>query len=123
MSSILIIEDDTALLEMYRTKFAYEKFTINTASDGQEGIDKMKNIKPDIVLLDLFMTKVSGFDVLKMVKNDPELSHIPILVLTNISVDVEDLLKNWGATDFLLKANATPDDVVNKVNQLIAAKS
>ncbi|HUQ85526.1 MAG TPA: response regulator [Candidatus Limnocylindrales bacterium] len=123
MSSILIIEDDTTLREMYAAKFTHEQFTVNTALDGREGIDKLRSLKPDIALLDLFMAKVSGFDVLKLVKNDPELNTIPILVLTNISVDVEDLLKNWGAKDFLLKANATPGDVVNKVNQLLKPAS
>ncbi len=123
MKSILIIEDDLSLREMYETKFTYEEFLVGTASDGQEGIDKMRSIKPDIVLLDLLMKKVSGFDVLKVVKNDPLLSKIPILILTNIYADVEDLLKNWGAKDFLLKSNSTPDDVVNKVNQLLAAST
>lgn len=120
MNSILIIEDDSALLEMYRIKFAKENFEVYTATDGKEGIEKMKNFMPDIIILDLLMAKVSGFDVLKIVKSDPSLSRIPILVLTNISVDVEDLLKNWGAKDFLLKANATPDDVVKKVNQILS---
>ncbi len=123
MKSILIIEDDSALREMYQIKFTNEGFYANTASDGQEGIDKMRSFKPDIVLLDLLMKKVSGFDVLKVVKEDSALSKIPILILTNIYADVEDLLKNWGAKDFLMKSNVTPDDVVNKVNQLLSANA
>lgn len=123
MKSILIVEDDSALREMYKTKFTYEKFIVSTASDGQEGIDKMRSIKPDIVLLDLLMKEVSGFDVLKVVKGDPILSKIPILILTNIYADVEDLLKNWGAKDFLMKSSVTPDDIVNKVNQILSANT
>jgi DNA-binding response OmpR family regulator len=120
MSSILIIEDDVSLLELYKTKFEYEKFIVNTASNGEEGIEKIRNLKPDLVLLDLFMARVSGFDVLKEVRNDHNFKSLPIIVLTNVSVDVEDLLKNWGATDFLLKADSTPEDILNKVKQHIS---
>lgn len=123
MNSILIIEDELALLEMYRTKFLLEKFTVNTATDGQEGIDKMRLFKPDIVILDLMMKKVSGFDVLKVVKDDATINKIPILILTNIFADVEDLLKNWGARDFILKSNSTPNDVVKRVKQILGEKS
>lgn len=123
MHSILIIEDDTALREMYETKFAKEGFSVSVAADGKEGLLKMRSLKPQIVLLDLIMGNVSGFDVLKIVKDDQALNKIPILVLTNIIADAEDLLKNWGATDFLLKANTTPDEVVKKVNKLLAANS
>jgi DNA-binding response OmpR family regulator len=121
MSSILIVEDDAPLREMYKTKFLFEKFTVITASDGNEAVKKMLSASPDIVLLDLMMSKVSGFDVLKIVKDSPSLSKIPILILTNIHADVEDLLKNWGARDFLLKANTTPDEVVKKVKQILGA--
>jgi DNA-binding response OmpR family regulator len=64
MNSILIIEDDAVLREMYTTKFEKENFSVNTAVDGQEGIEKMRSLNPQIVLLDLIMSKVSGFDVL-----------------------------------------------------------
>src|SRR6266478_1864945 len=105
MSKILLVEDDKILLEMYRDKFTNEKFEVQTANNGQEGIEKMRSFKPDIVLLDLIMPGVSGFDVLKIVKDDPELNKIPIFVLTNIYADAEDLVKNWGVKYFLLKSN------------------
>lgn len=122
MTKILLIEDDTVLLQMYKDKFSHEVFDVQTARDGHEGIEKMKVFKPDIVLLDLIMPKVSGFDVLKVVKNDPELKTIPILVLTNIYADAEDLVKNWGVEYFLLKANYTPEDIMNKVRQILSRK-
>lgn len=119
MHSILIIEDDVALREMYNTKFTKEGFSVSVAADGKEGLEKMRSINPQIVLLDLIMSNVSGFDVLKMVKDDVKLNKIPILILTNIIADAEDLLKNWGATDFLLKANTTPDEVVKRVKHIL----
>jgi DNA-binding response OmpR family regulator len=119
MHSILIIEDDLSLLELYKTKFEHENFMVSTAVNGEEGFEKIKKTKPDIVILDLFMPRLSGFDVMKLARADRELKDIPIIVLTNVSVDVEDLLKNWGATECLLKANVTPDDILARVNHFI----
>lgn len=126
MNKILLIEDDKILLEMYRDKFYHEGFTVQTAVDGQEGLEKMKTFAPDIVLLDLIMPRVTGFEMLKLVKADSNLSKIPIIVLTNIYADAEDLVKNWGVKHFLLKADYTPETIVEKVKQIIdqqAAKS
>ncbi len=119
MSKVLLIEDDLILLEMYTHKFAHEGFEVETATDGQDGIAKMKTFKPDVVLLDLIIPQLSGFEVLKVVKDDPVLSKIPIIVLTNIFADAEDLVKNWGVQDFLLKAKCTPQDVFDKVTNLL----
>ncbi len=123
MSKVLLVEDDQALLEMYKDKFTHEKFEVITAVDGQDGIDKMRTDKPDIVLLDLLMPKVSGLEVLKIAKDDPALNKIPIIVLTNIFADTQDLIQNWGAKYFLLKANTTPNEVVEKVKQLLQPPS
>lgn len=120
MKKLLLVEDDVVLLEMYKDKFVHEGFDVQTANDGQEGIDKMRTFNPDIVLLDLLMPKVSGFDVLETVKKDPTLSKIPILVLTNILADAEDLVKNWGVRYFLLKADNTPESILDKVKLILA---
>lgn len=119
MKKILLIEDDSVILEMYRDKFTLAKFEVQTATDGQEGLEKMKNFMPDIVLLDLIMPKVTGFEVLKVIKDDQVLNKIPVLVLTNIYADAEDLVKNWGVKYFLLKANNTPEDIVEKVKDIL----
>jgi len=122
MTKVLIIEDDKILLEMYKDKFAHEKFEVQIAGDGQEGIEKMKASLPDVVLLDLIMPKVNGFEFLKLVKADPSLKNVPILVLTNIYADAEDLVKNWGVQYFLLKSNFTPETIVAKVKQILGEK-
>lgn len=123
MSKILLVEDDKILLEMYKDKFIHEKFEVQTASDGQDAVEKMKSFKPDIMLLDLIMPGVSGFDVLKIAKDDPGLNKIPILVLTNIFADAEDLVKNWGVRYFLLKTNYTPENIAEKVKEVISQKT
>lgn len=119
MSKVLLIEDEVVLQQMYRDKFIHEGFEFDIAVDGGEGIEKMRSFAPDVVLLDLMLPTTSGFDVLDLVQKDPMLSHIPIIVLTNIFADGEDLVKNRGAKAFLLKANTTPDEAVKKVKSLL----
>lgn len=120
MSKILLVEDDPILLGMYRDKFVHEGFEVETAQDGEEGINKMRSFSPHIVLLDLMMPEQSGFDVLKFAKQDPELKDTRIVILTNVHADGEDMVKNWGATSFLTKAETTPEEVVNKINVLLS---
>lgn len=123
MSKVLLIEDEPVLQQMYRDKFTKAGFEFELAADGGEGIAKMKSFQPDVVLLDLMLPTTTGFDVLDLAKQDPEIAHIPIIVLTNIYADGEDLVKNKGAKAFLLKANTTPDDAVDKVNNLTPSTS
>lgn len=119
MSKVLLVEDEPILQDMYRDKFIQEGFDFELAKDGQEGIDKMKQFRPDIVLLDLILPTMTGFSVLDAVNKDPEINTIPILVMTNIYADGEDLVKNHGVKSFILKSSTTPDEVVEKAKNLI----
>lgn len=121
MIKILLVEDDIVLQKMYLDKFVHEGFDVAVASDGGEGLSKMKSFHPDMVVLDLLLPTMTGFEVVDMAKNDPLLRDIPIIVLTNIFADGEDLVKNKGVKSFLLKSNVTPDDVVKKIRALLSA--
>lgn len=119
MSKVLLIEDDQVLQEMYHDKFTHDGFEIQIAENGKGGIDKIKSFHPDVVLLDLILPDITGFSILDAVKADTEINNIPIIVLTNIYADGEDLVKNKGVKAFILKANTTPEDIVEKVKNLI----
>ena len=123
MNKILIIEDDKILLEMYKDEFVSEHFEVLTANDGQEGIEKMKTNKPDAVLLDIIMPKVNGYEFLKLIKGDSLLSKVPVLVLTNVYTNADDLIKNWNVITVLTKSNNTPGSIVEKVKQIISQKN
>ena|SRR5258708_172419 len=123
MNKILIIEDDKILLEMYKDEFVSEHFEVLTANEGQEGIDKMKANKPDAILLDIIMPKVNGYEFLKLVKGDPNLSKTPILVLTNVYTNADDLIKNWNVATVLMKSDNTPGNIVTKVKQFMGQKN
>lgn len=123
MSKILLVEDDAILLSMYKDKFVNEGFEVEVAQDGETGINKMRSFQPDVVLLDLLLPEQSGFDVLKFAKQDPELSKIPIIILTNAHADEQGMIKDWGIAAFLVKADNTPEEVVGKVNTLLQKTS
>lgn len=111
------------LADMYTTKFAMEGFQAKKANDGQAGFDLVQEALPDIVLLDIIMPKLDGFAVLKMIKDDPKLKDIPVILLSNLGQD-EDVKKGkqLGAADYFVKANHTPAEVVQKVKQVLNLK-
>lgn len=118
---ILLVEDDQLLVRLYQKKFTKEGFAVVTARDGSEGVVRAQNEQPDIILLDLMMPKASGFDMLQVLQGSPQLKNIPVVILTNLSSDVEEeRARSLGATDYLVKANNPPDVVVDRVKELLA---
>ncbi len=119
--TILLVEDDMDLIEMYETKFKMEGFQVERAGNGAEALNKIKESKPSIVLLDIVMPEVDGVQVLRDLKTDPATKEIPVLLLTNLGQD-GDIKKGMelGAADYLIKANFTPNEVVGKINKVLA---
>lgn len=115
---ILLIEDDNDLSEMYKMRFIANDFEVKTASDGQKGLDELKNFIPDLVLLDIVMPKKDGFDLLEEVQNgdNEELKKIPIIILSNLAspIDVTEG-KRLGARDWWIKSFNTPTQITQKV--------
>lgn len=118
---ILLIEDDSFLLSMYTTKFELENFQVVTAEDGEKGLKMVAKEAPDIILLDIILPKMNGFEVLKKIKSDEKLSKIPVILLTNLSQksDIENGL-NLNANDYIIKAHFTPAEVVDKVKKVLS---
>ncbi len=114
--TILILEDDKFLRELISRKLLGEGFKIEEAIDGEEGLKKLENIKPDLILLDLILPGVDGFEVLERIKDNPVLGSMPVLILSNLGQrdEIERGLK-LGAVDFLVKAHFTPEEIVDKV--------
>lgn len=116
MQKILIVEDDKFLRELIARKLTQENFEISEAVDGEEGLKKIKEAKPDLVLLDLILPGIDGFEALAKMKDDPALASIPVIILSNLGQreDVEKGLK-LGAVDYLVKAHFTPNEIIEKV--------
>ena len=114
--TILIIEDDKFLRELIARKLFEEDYGVSEAIDGEEGMKKIKEEKPDLILLDLILPGIDGFEVLARMKEDPVLAAIPVIILSNLGQkdDVEKGLK-LGAIDYLIKAHFTPGEIIEKI--------
>ncbi len=114
--NILIIEDDKFLRELIVRKVVKEGFDVSEAIDGEEGLKKIKEEKPDMILLDIILPGIDGFEVLSRIKEDPALSYIPVIILSNLGQkeDIEKALK-LGAIDYLIKAHFTPGEIIEKI--------
>lgn len=117
---LLIIEDDLFLLNMYASKFELEGFEVILAEDGEKGWRTAIKEMPEIILLDIMMPKMNGFEVLEKLKSDDKVSKIPVILLTNLSQKDEiERAMNLGAADFLIKAHFRPSEVVEKIKKLL----
>lgn len=118
---IVLVEDDAFLAGMYVTKLNLEGFDVHLASDGEKGLKMIREEQPSLVLLDIVLPKMSGFDVLKDMKAEAKMKNIPVILLTNLGQrdDVQKGL-DLGATDYLIKAHFMPSEVVEKIKKLMS---
>jgi len=125
MAKVLIIDDDRLLVTMYEQKFRKDGLEVITALNGGDGLKKIKEEKPALVLLDIMMPQMNGLEVLGEVKKDPEIKNIPVILLTNLARDSgeEDIEKGLelGAVTYLVKSQLRPSQVVVKVKEILAA--
>ena len=119
--TVLIIEDDTVLSEMYRDKFTISSFTVLTAEDGKKGLDLAMSSKPDLIILDLALPKIKGVDVLGKLRTTTWGKTVPIIVLTNLNVDgkILEAITQYSPVYCLLKSNTTPQEVVDKAKEVL----
>jgi DNA-binding response OmpR family regulator len=120
MKKILIIEDDQLVANIYRNKFTVDGFQVEIALDGESGYELVGTFRPDIVILDLMLPKVTGLDLLKKIRSQPTLKNLPVIVFSNtyLSNMVQDAWKA-GATKCLSKANCTPKQVIEVARGLL----
>ena len=118
--TILFIEDESALQKTFGDILREEGYEMISALDGEVGLRLAKEKKPDLILLDLILPRVHGFDVLKKLKEDKETKEIPVIVLTNLEGigDVDKALE-MGATTYLVKAQYSLEEVVDKIKKAL----
>lgn len=120
MTKILLIDDDEALVTIFSTALQKAGFEVISALNGVNGIEKAKNEKPDIILLDQVIPDIGGNDVLKTLKQDSDTKNIPVAMLSNFGQNklVEDAI-TLGASDYILKYQVEPQDVIKKVQEIL----
>jgi two-component system alkaline phosphatase synthesis response regulator PhoP len=117
---ILLIEDEEVIVKLLGKKLANIGYEVGFAMDGQEGIDKMKQQIPDLVLLDIVMPRKGGFEVMEEMKKDPALAKIPVIIISNSGQPLElEKAKKLGVADWLVKTEFDPKEVVEKISKYI----
>ena len=124
MPKILLVEDDQFIAQLYSEKFSKFHYEIEVVRDGFEALEILKKYKPDLILLDIVMPKMDGFEFLAHIKRDDLLKKISVLMFTNLSdkADIEKA-KSLGAESYIIKSHFTPAEVVDRVNILLKRKS
>lgn len=120
MKNILLVEDDSFLIDIYTTKLKESGFSVDVASDGEEAVRKAKEGKLDLVLLDIVLPKVDGWDILRQIKAGPNTKDLKVIIISNLSQkeEVEKGL-NLGASKYLIKAHYTPSEVVAEIKEVL----
>lgn len=113
---ILLVEDDDALASVYETRLAAEGFTMKRVPNGEDALAMALQFKPDLILLDVMMPKVSGFDVLDILRNTPETANVKIIMLTALSQDSDrERAESLGVDDYLVKSQVVIADVMDRI--------
>lgn len=117
---VLIIEDDGFLASIYAQKLELEGFEVAFATNGEDGLKLAQKDKPDLMLLDLLMPQMDGFEVLEKVKADPATKDIKVLVLSNLGQkeDVDRCMK-LGVVGYMIKAHSLPEETVKRIKEIL----
>ena len=117
---ILIAEDDKFLKELYSLTFSNGPYDFSITSNGKEFLEKIKNFLPDIIIIDLIMPVMDGFDLIKSLKTNPEYKEIPIIVASSLgqSDDINKAIK-LGASDYLVKSDIKATDITEKIKAIL----
>jgi DNA-binding response OmpR family regulator len=119
---LLLVEDDNALASVYVTRLQTEGFDVRRVANGEEALAAALNYKPDLIILDVMMPKVSGFDVLDILRNTPETANIKIVMLTALSQDSDkERAKSLGVDDYLVKSQVVIADVIDRIKHHLGA--
>lgn len=115
---ILLVEDDDSLANVYLARLEVEGFVVKRVPNGEDALAAAIDFKPDLVLLDVMMPKVSGFDVLDILRNTPETANLKVVMLTALSQDSDKARADQlGADDYLVKSQVVIADVIERIKQ------
>jgi len=123
MSKLLLVEDDVTLVKMYEKKFQAEGYEVEVAYDGEEGLSKATESKPDLIVLDILLPKMDGLTVFRKLRSQSETFHTPVLILTNFDKE-ESIFECFtlGAVDYLIKSEVNLEQVMQKIKNLLKGK-
>lgn len=119
-TKILMVDDDKMLIDLYKERLELAGYTVEVSRDGEEGLAKIHTVKPDLVLLDIMMPKVNGYEALASIKSDPATKDVPVIILSALMRDVnKSKAVESGADDYIIKSEAMPADVIQKIEAVM----
>lgn len=120
MSKVMVVEDDASLREIYSIRIAAEGYTVVSAGDGEEALAVAVREKPDLILSDVMMPKISGFDMLDILRSTPETHSIKVVMMTALSSEDQRIRgENLGADRYLVKSQVGIEDVINVIHEVL----
>ncbi|MBQ9017050.1 response regulator [Candidatus Saccharibacteria bacterium] len=123
MAKIMLVEDDRSLREIYSIRLVAEGYEVVSAGDGEEALAMAVQERPDLVLSDVMMPKISGFDMLDILRSTPETKNIKVIMMTALSSeDQRQRGENLGADKYLVKSQVGIEDVINAVHEVMGDK-
>jgi two-component system alkaline phosphatase synthesis response regulator PhoP len=121
---VLIIEDDRFLSSLMKARLDKEGFKVTQAFDGEEAANLLHQGRPDLIVMDLIMPKVSGFELLENLSVDPQMTQIPIMILSNLGQESDiEKVKRLGAAKYFVKVKTSIDELVGHVKEMIGEKT
>lgn len=123
MSKVMVVEDDASLREIYSIRITAEGYEVVSAGDGEEALAMAVREKPDLILSDVMMPKISGFDMLDILRSTPETAGIKVIMMTALSADDQRARgERLGAERYLVKSQVGIEDVVNAIHEVLGDK-
>lgn len=124
MSKIMVVEDDASLREIYSIRITAEGYEVVSAGDGEEALAVAVREKPDLILSDVMMPKISGFDMLDILRSTPETADIKIIMMTALSADDQRQRgERLGANKYLVKSQVGIEDVINTIHEVLGDRA
>jgi len=119
-SKVLMADDDKMLIDMYKERLELAGYNVEICRNGEETLAKVREFQPDIILLDIMMPKLNGYEALASLKSDPQTKDIPVVMLSALMRDFNrEKAVEAGADDYLIKSEAMPVDVITKIEQVL----
>jgi two-component system alkaline phosphatase synthesis response regulator PhoP len=118
--TIMLVEDDHFLSSLMKARLEKEGFMVTQAFDGEEAMEALKKDTPALIVLDLIMPKVTGFEVLQMISITPELDKIPVIIVSNLAQDSDiEKARQLGVKEYFIKVKVSIDDLIGKIKTLV----
>lgn len=124
MSKVMVVEDDASLREIYGIRITAEGYDVVSAGDGEEALAMAVREKPDLILSDVMMPKISGFDMLDILRTTPETANIKVIMMTALSAeDQRQRGERLGADKYLVKSQVGIEDVINTIHEVLGDRA